>query len=125
MEQFIFASLSNTHYWYEVGMLKVPAVEKTRKNGFGPFSYKFFVCIRVGLIHTIYRCTGYCIKLKVLSTKPIVFQNIITVVPLWNRFSPPDLSLYRNVYRLYKIYYVSKHYHSFISILLWQRAVIL
>ena len=26
MDQFIFASLSHTHYWYEVGMLKVPAV---------------------------------------------------------------------------------------------------
>ena len=25
MDQFIFASLSHTHYWYEVGMLKVPA----------------------------------------------------------------------------------------------------
>ena len=25
MEQFICASLSNTHYWYEMGMLKVPA----------------------------------------------------------------------------------------------------
>ena len=25
MEQLIFASLSHTHYWYEVGMLKVPA----------------------------------------------------------------------------------------------------
>ena len=25
MDQLIFASLSNTHYWYEVGMLKVPA----------------------------------------------------------------------------------------------------
>ena len=24
-------------------------IEKTRKNGFGPFSYKFFVCITVGL----------------------------------------------------------------------------
>ena len=24
--QLIFASLSHTHYWYEVGMLKVPAV---------------------------------------------------------------------------------------------------
>ena len=24
MDQFIFASLSHTHYWYEVGMLKVP-----------------------------------------------------------------------------------------------------
>ena len=25
MDQFIFVSLSHTHYWYEVGMLKVPA----------------------------------------------------------------------------------------------------
>ena len=26
MDQLIFASLSHTHYWYEVGILKVPAV---------------------------------------------------------------------------------------------------
>ena len=26
MDQLIFASLSHTHYWYKVGMLKVPAV---------------------------------------------------------------------------------------------------
>ena len=26
MDQLIFASLSHTHYWYELGMLKVPAV---------------------------------------------------------------------------------------------------
>ena len=26
MDQLIFASLSRTHYWYEMGMLKVPAV---------------------------------------------------------------------------------------------------
>ena len=26
MDQLIFASRSHTHYWYEVGMLKVPAV---------------------------------------------------------------------------------------------------
>ena len=29
MDQLIFASLSHTHYWYEVGMLKVPV------GGFG------------------------------------------------------------------------------------------
>ena len=29
MDQSIFASLSHTHYWYEVGMLKVPAVMYT------------------------------------------------------------------------------------------------
>ena len=28
-DQLIFASLSHTHYWYEVGMLKVPAVIST------------------------------------------------------------------------------------------------
>ena len=27
MDQLIFASLSHTHYWYEVGMLKVPLHE--------------------------------------------------------------------------------------------------
>ena len=29
MDQLIFASLSRTHYWYEVGMLKVPASIKS------------------------------------------------------------------------------------------------
>ena len=32
MDQLIFASLSQTHYWYEVGMLKVPAVRDKRKE---------------------------------------------------------------------------------------------
>ena len=31
MDQLIFASLSHTHYWYEVDMLKVPAVEGKNK----------------------------------------------------------------------------------------------
>ena len=30
MDQLTFASLSHTHYWYEVGMLKVPAVPGVR-----------------------------------------------------------------------------------------------
>ena len=30
MDQLIFASLSHTHYWYEVGIVKVPAVYITR-----------------------------------------------------------------------------------------------
>ena len=29
MDQLIFASLSHTHYWYEVGMWKVPAMRET------------------------------------------------------------------------------------------------
>ena len=32
MDQLIFASLSHAHYWYEVGMLKVPAVWKRKKD---------------------------------------------------------------------------------------------
>ena len=28
-DQLIFASLSHTHYWYDVGMLKVPAYRRT------------------------------------------------------------------------------------------------
>ena len=32
MDQLIFASLSHTHYWYEVGMLKVPAAERDQRN---------------------------------------------------------------------------------------------
>ena len=38
MDQLIFASLSHTHYWYEVGMLKVPAecvCEREREGGEG------------------------------------------------------------------------------------------
>ena len=33
MDQLRFASLSHTHYWYEVGMLKVPAVEERLEEG--------------------------------------------------------------------------------------------
>ena len=38
MDQLIFASLSHTHYWYEVGMLKVPAVTRVplKKNQNAP-----------------------------------------------------------------------------------------
>ena len=36
MDQLIFASLSHTHYWYEVGMLKVPVYSIT--VGFSPIS---------------------------------------------------------------------------------------
>ena len=34
MDQLICASLSHTHYWYEVGMLKVPACIVSRKYVF-------------------------------------------------------------------------------------------
>ena len=32
MDQLIFASISHTHYWYEVGMLKVPAYTRLNRN---------------------------------------------------------------------------------------------
>ena len=32
MDQLIFASLSHTHYWYEVGMLKVPAESRAIRH---------------------------------------------------------------------------------------------
>ena len=31
MDQLIYASLSDTHYWYEVGILKVPVVCNIKK----------------------------------------------------------------------------------------------
>ena len=36
MDQLICASLSHTHYWYEVGMLKVPAGYLLPKQSFAP-----------------------------------------------------------------------------------------
>ena len=36
MDQLIFASLSHTHYWYEVGMLKVPCVVLVKIYGRRP-----------------------------------------------------------------------------------------
>ena len=32
MDQLIYVSLSHTHYWYEVGVLKVPACERHRSR---------------------------------------------------------------------------------------------
>ena len=40
MDQLIFASLSHTHYWYEVGMLKVPACCMKMMSPVGQVVYK-------------------------------------------------------------------------------------
>ena len=40
MDQLIFASLSHTHYWYEIGMLKVPAC----LHSLEPFVFFASVC---------------------------------------------------------------------------------
>ena len=51
MDQLIFASLSHTHYWYEVGMLKVPA------EGIGAWvNSKLYTSILYNLI----LMQGYC-----------------------------------------------------------------
>ena len=42
MDQLIFASLSHTHYWYEVGMLKVPAVLSIGILGFMVWAHHMF-----------------------------------------------------------------------------------
>ena len=42
MDQLIFASLSHTHYWYDVGMLKVPAVIYQRYKVFVLQSYDLY-----------------------------------------------------------------------------------
>ena len=47
MDQLIFASLSYTHYWYEVGMLKVPADNMSRIGS------------DTRLIHTIAICADH------------------------------------------------------------------
>ena len=39
MDQLICASLSHTHYWYEVSMLKVPAVQEV-----DPTYYQHYLC---------------------------------------------------------------------------------
>ena len=45
MNQLIFASLSHTHYWYEVGMLKVPAEYGNHSTNlpFGNDEHTFYV----------------------------------------------------------------------------------
>ena len=57
VNQLIFASLSHTHYWYEVGMLKVPALK-----------YEVLAPWRSGPIGTFYN------PLEVSSVPPVYFS---------------------------------------------------
>ena len=47
MDQLIFASLSHTHYWYEMGMLKVSAVKYGASYVFasGWWFFTLYVCM--------------------------------------------------------------------------------
>ena len=71
MDQVICASLSHTHYWYEMGMLKVPAKYTTLINALGesfilsvvqslyiiPLEKRFFSSVSL-LIHCRYVSMG-------------------------------------------------------------------
>ena len=45
MDQLIFASLSHTHYWYEVGMLKVPAEIKRTESHVTNCPVVYIICM--------------------------------------------------------------------------------
>ena len=53
MDQLIFASLSHTHYWYEVGMLKVPACTAVCIGLYTRYQYIFY-------LGTVHSCTVHC-----------------------------------------------------------------
>ena len=57
MDQLIFASLSHTHYWYEVGMLKVPVKYRIGVSTVPLFSHTCYYCI--GMRWTQYDVGGY------------------------------------------------------------------
>ena len=76
------------------------------------------------LLHTINRSVC-CIKLKVHSTKYVVFQNITAVLLLLNRFSPSRLVPVNKCLQFIENMLCVKHNNTVIAILLWQPAVIL
>ena len=53
MDQLIFASLSHTHFWYEVGMLKVPAVVISIRHQHNDVTKKC-ICRKTDKWHNIY-----------------------------------------------------------------------
>ena len=65
MDQLILASLSHTHYWYKVGMLKVPAVRGTVRSSAVVVCRLFFRCTEmhvfmfVSSYHTLVLSTCY------------------------------------------------------------------
>ena len=101
MNQLIFASLSHTHYWYEVGMLKVPAVLR-------------FVLVYIPGILFIWghahSCTVHCCCIICiyrgnynydLSLRPRKTQRVNSTTPRSRRFlkSFPIFSNRRHVFR--------------------------
>ena len=76
MDQLIFASLSHTHYWYEVGMLKVPAYPCVRLNPTvgsvlkGPCFPPGILGMRSNTPCKIVRYTDKCCRSRFINTDP-------------------------------------------------------
>ena len=73
MDQLIFASLSHTHYWYEVGMLKVPAVNSANSTRNGIVYPSLLILVTSSIL---YRTAGI-IFLLFIGTPYITFYILI------------------------------------------------
>ena len=97
MDQLIFASLSPTHYWYEVGMLKVPAIAYIGCENLLVLRYRsmiFLVSSMLRVAHFEYCLTSspifkYCPSLLNIFTE--FLTNQIIVVLVFKSFQPPFL----------------------------------
>ena len=85
MDQLICASLSHTHYWYEVGMLKVPAT-----------IYSSLVINRGQLMYT--SSTVVISVMVVITCITLGIATAVVVTPARGQLNPfePDNSLSRN-----------------------------
>ena len=68
MDQLIFASLSHTHYWYEVGMLKVPAVLYCCRNSWGGDCDVMILAAALAIFWPT-RVSGVCLCRRVLPAE--------------------------------------------------------
>ena len=77
MDQLIYASLSHTHYWYEVGMLKVTA--------------KYTPMIHWGLTCRI----GWALR----GIRRLQSQNFMVIkrVPRWDKFESNNIYIYHTI----------------------------
>ena len=67
MGQLIFASLSHTHYWYEVSMLKVPA-DVIAIHTYPCVGVSVSVCVCVCLCVCLSVCVSVCVFIKLHIT---------------------------------------------------------